>query len=502
MAKYIRIIIFFSLISSTPNILAEVFQQIKTMESNLYCITINPKNNNLIFLGSNNAIFKSIDGGENWQKVYVVKGETPTINRIYISYKNENLIYVTSNSGLYVSNDCGINFKKIFGKKGGKVFSLIEKDKTLYIGTDTGLYSCQEPIYSWKKILNFPENANVFWIITNSQQLIASNFGVYKTENFKNFERTFIVNRPQTRNTNQTEEEEYHYSTPLTLYYDNFDKKIYLGTNRGIYYSIDKGNSWQKLSIPAINRLEIRKIIQDKKLPYLLYLATNHGLFKIDLEKIYSKQIYGGITSNDIRDIAIDKKDNLFVVTNKGLFSNLPIKKQYFAKNYQELFKNEPTINEIRKTVLKYNEIDPKKIANWRKSLKYRALFPTISLNYDKTIYGTAGGATYNGKSYVGPYDWGLTFSWDLGNLIWNNYEDDIDTRSRLNTQLRTDILDEVTRLYFERKRLKLQLLKNPNMDEEKNIEKQLRLEELTAALDEYTGGYFSKRLKELQNKK
>jgi hypothetical protein len=56
--------------------------------------------------------------------------------------------------------------------------------------------------------------------------------------------------------------------------------------------------------------------------------------------------------------------------------------------------------------------------------------------------------------------------------------------------QLRDDILEEVTRLYFERKRLLAEM-----KDKERDIRKQLRVEELTAYIDALTGGEFSEAL-------
>ena len=61
--------------------------------------------------------------------------------------------------------------------------------------------------------------------------------------------------------------------------------------------------------------------------------------------------------------------------------------------------------------------------------------------------------------------------------------------------QLRDDILDEVTRTYFERRRLQIALLTQPPADEKQVIDKELRLQELTAMIDGLTGGYFSTHL-------
>ena len=61
--------------------------------------------------------------------------------------------------------------------------------------------------------------------------------------------------------------------------------------------------------------------------------------------------------------------------------------------------------------------------------------------------------------------------------------------------QLRDDILDEVNKLYFERLRVKMEMDNLQIEDRKKRFEKELRLKELTAALDALTGGYFSSQI-------
>jgi hypothetical protein len=58
--------------------------------------------------------------------------------------------------------------------------------------------------------------------------------------------------------------------------------------------------------------------------------------------------------------------------------------------------------------------------------------------------------------------------------------------------QLRNDILDELNKIYFERRKVKMELAHFSQQDPKKDLEKRLRLEELTASLDALTGGYFS----------
>jgi len=62
--------------------------------------------------------------------------------------------------------------------------------------------------------------------------------------------------------------------------------------------------------------------------------------------------------------------------------------------------------------------------------------------------------------------------------------------------ELRDDILDDVTRTYFERRRLQVTLLANPPNDPQRLLEQELRVQELTALIDGLTGGFFSQHLK------
>ena len=61
--------------------------------------------------------------------------------------------------------------------------------------------------------------------------------------------------------------------------------------------------------------------------------------------------------------------------------------------------------------------------------------------------------------------------------------------------ELREDILDQVTRLYFERRRIQMELITNEFLNPPLMIDKEMRIAELTALIDALTGGEFSKRI-------
>lgn len=161
----------------------------------------------------------------------------------------------------------------------------------------------------------------------------------------------------------------------------------------------------------------------------------------------------------------------------------------------------EPTILELQRAAIRYAEVNPDKITNWRRQATLKALMPEISVGYDTDIYRTISTATKDGKTnfFVGPDDqsrgWDVSASWDLGDLVYNSAQTSIDSRSKLMVQLRNDILTDLNTAYFERKKLLRQLDRIQDKESPSCTERELRIEELTATIDGLTGGYLSRRL-------
>lgn len=158
-----------------------------------------------------------------------------------------------------------------------------------------------------------------------------------------------------------------------------------------------------------------------------------------------------------------------------------------------------PSIGQVQRAAIQYAEVSPEKITRWRALARVKALLPRLTVDLDRDRNRTVASATSGGKTTfsIGPEDEslsvGLSLTWDFGELIWNPDQTSIDSRSRLTVKLRKEILEEVTKLYFERKRLLAEFGANPTEDEVLQRERQLRVGELTAQLDALTGGYFSK---------
>jgi hypothetical protein len=163
-------------------------------------------------------------------------------------------------------------------------------------------------------------------------------------------------------------------------------------------------------------------------------------------------------------------------------------------------FLHEPGINEVHRLAIDYAEVNREKIINWRTLARKKALLPKLSVGLDRDaadLFHWNTGANpdelQKGRDLM---DWDVSLSWDLSDLVWSTDQTTIDSRSKLMVELREDILDQVTRLYFERRRIQVELITYEPLDPQVEIDKEMRVAELTALIDALTGGEFSGRIK------
>jgi hypothetical protein len=271
-----------------------------------------------------------------------------------------------------------------------------------------------------------------------------------------------------------------------------------------VLHSADRGATWRPPPAPALPSGSIRSLVAVAHSPTHLYLATDQGVWRLDPAGRRWEALQTGLASPRVETL-LATSSALLAGTAAGVYE-LPTALAEEPPPARELladFAHEPAIRDVHAAAIRHADVDQSMIRRWRRRAAFKALLPSFSLdlNRDRDTYLNGIGSTTNPD-----FDRVLTtddpsrsldigLNWDLGDLIWNDDQTSIDTRSRLLVQLRDDILNDVTRTYFERRRLQLEQLTAPPGAPKTQLEQELRLQELTARLDALTGGWFSDQL-------
>lgn len=162
-------------------------------------------------------------------------------------------------------------------------------------------------------------------------------------------------------------------------------------------------------------------------------------------------------------------------------------------------FDKEPTIAEVQRMVLEYSKTDNRYVDEWLRAAKNAAWLPEINLEYD---YGQGNGYDYiyeisedgelDGSGVDIDHDVKVKAKWRLDRLVMSSDRIRVISETQDIVKLRDKVLEEVTRLYFDRRRHQVDTMLAPGGDLKAQLKAEMRLQELTAQLDAYTGGRFS----------
>ncbi len=498
-------------------------------------VKINSEDHDNVYVSSRKAVYKTLNGGRSWDEIFSYRGRGGGINTFSVAPSDANSIFVGTDDGLYRSSNAGAGWKKVYsgiGKPESSVLTVAvfpSNPDLIYIGTRSGLYKTDKHGNNWAKDSILGTRTIISHISIDPFQptivYAAANDGIYKSiDGGSEWDRVFFVNysksEPVEALTELANFEEAELLTENKIKSIRFDPTnsniIYAGTSEGLYISNNSGSNWFKASEIGLLSSNIRDITITRD--SLIYAATDRGIFRYSLTTKSWVAIYRGLTSANIYhlDSVLPEPDNtisLWAATSKGIYKTVP-DTQEVNPGLEELetkdifgqFANEPSIEEIRESAIWYAEVHPDKINKWRKAADKKAWLPSLSFAYQKKRDWQSSSYFYSTTSQKYTDDditdgndegWSVSLSWDFSDLIWSGDQTSIDNRSKLMVQLRDDILNEVTRLFFERRRLQIETITAPQGELTERIDNELRLQELTANIDALTGSYLSKRLRQ-----
>lgn len=172
-------------------------------------------------------------------------------------------------------------------------------------------------------------------------------------------------------------------------------------------------------------------------------------------------------------------------------------------------FEHEPSVAEVQEWASRHAQTSPGQIRRWLRQSRSFAALPRATVEWrladgddQRFDYFDADGAALRpGAPSFGVIDqatagrdvtYRLRLDWDLADLVMSSERIRVLDEVQDLVELRAEVLEQVTALYFERRRLQVERTLQGPVDPHRAVRDELRLRELTARIDALTGGAFS----------
>ncbi len=557
MKKTQKIILIYSLIVIINIIfLPSVFaQSVKAeniagdLDGKILCLKQNMEDK-FLYAGTDEGLYvRKISGA--WTKTGYFQGNV----EIYDIGSDDGKLLIVTDSGIYKEKEQGLaqlitrqkdirgiltvntdlaeddiyvwSFKNIFKLKNGyteditpeylkgDIKNIIESKGTIFAVTDKRVYILKEDSRIWKEVFliksvgkeEFEEEQEV---LDEEQDHVANIRGVEK----------FVIGKKDILYSDTHSEDNVAGREGMEINrYDYANGGCLVCTSKGIFVLDKNGVIYKRISITGFPANNIVCAVQTKD---GIVAATDSKIYVYDILEGTWKTYFENNYLEVINFLKVyegnggDGEEILYAVIGNSIIE-MEIEYDVFrlqGDTEEDVFIEQQramsSIREVQTMAVVYAEVSPEKIKAWRTSAKWKAILPKLSLSYAESIDANVEIYKSASNHYVvsGPReidnDWSVDLSWDLSGLIWSSSQTSIDVRSKLMVQLRNEILEDLTRLYFERQRVLEELIvlsrraKQENLSESNRSgisEKVLRILELNSYLDALTGGEFSKAL-------
>jgi len=482
--------------------------------SNMSAIRIFPSDPLRIIAGASGKIVLREPDQESWRVVLFLKGTGLQINAFAFDPQNAQRVYAATSDGLWMSAHAGKDWKRVFkgaNQRQNDCTAVAISSQCAFLGASQGVLKSLDGGRTWHRESGELARARVIAIVLNGSQreaILATVNAIYIFSMQRHaWEKRFSLPWSQEACLEDDEEggpqdTESNGRRFTSLAVDPFvANRIVAGTTEGLVESIDGGLTWREMTDDGLLDRHITAVLFGRS--SIVYCAAGRNLYQRVGDRW--QEVPLNSAGARITALSLGKHAEVYVATDKGLFHPVLQQPVLSAPHsiVSEYLTNEPSIQKVQQAAIRYAEVEPEKIKLWRKLAASRAVLPKVSasLGRDTTdLWHWESGSTTKANDDVlvrgrDNLDWSVSISWDLGDLVWVDAQTSIDTRSKLMVELRESILDEVTKIYFERIRLKAEMDNCVIEDRKKVFEKELKLSELTASLDALTGQFFSSAL-------
>src|SRR5271165_4105702 len=245
---------------------------------NIESIAVDPKDPNVVYAGTWHLAWKTSDGGANWQHINKGMIDDSDVFSVIVNSSNPSEVFASACSGIYKSTSGGEQFQKIQGIPfTARRTRVLKQDPSnpaiVYAGTTEGLWKTTDEGKNWKlasspevvvnDVLIDPRNSQRVLLATDRSGVLASDdsAATFTTANHGYTHRYVSAILPDTKQDN-------------TLYIGVVNDREF----GGVFYTHDNGQTWLQKS----TGLEGRDVFTLKQASAgTLIAGTNRGMFEL-----------------------------------------------------------------------------------------------------------------------------------------------------------------------------------------------------------------------------
>lgn len=266
-------------------------------------LAMHPANTATIYAGTfGDAVYRSTDGGNQWSIINAgMKEHVAIVNAFIFHPQNTEVIYAATTVGIFKTTDGGLLWHELPAKGMDSVYVVsvaLDPNNTqiLYAGTSGGVYKSADDGTWWRE-------RNRGLIEGHESPGTALALGV----------NSLVMDPTQT-------------------------STLYIGTTRGAFKTADGGENWQEIQ-EGMGKRFVSVILIHPKDSAVLYASTQNGIYKSTDAGGHWTPMNHGLTNLNIRSLAMHpvNPDILYAGTQGGLFKTIQGGDRWTALTFRPL---------------------------------------------------------------------------------------------------------------------------------------------------------------------